>query len=498
MATDIQSKKSQSLAIVGGGITGLTAAYYALKNGQNPNDVTVYEAGARLGGKIQTGYMKDGRAVNMGAEFIDSDHTQLIEICNALGVPLKASTDEGHEFYQGKNGKPVSGAAFHAAFTPLHEQIMRDKAEVLAQPTGLLAQRINTMSMAEYMEDIRLRTPIDVHPNLLQKLMHFVRGDNNHVRPEISEMAMHAFASETGQPARNINALQFLHEASAEAGAFLASDCGYRVEGGTENIIKALEAHLKAKGVKFEQNAPVKKLAKTANGVELNFREGAAPVQADKVVLALPAYALGKLEGLDTLGMAPQAQQFINDTQYTKGFKFTIKLKPGQKPQDGAFFADGYQVWSANPDEVTFLVNSDSAKGEQSPSQVVNNCLQNYAQANGVGVDQYFDRSAGNIVFSNPGKAACYASPAPGKALQLEHLSQSLDGMANNGVAVAGTYLPLQTKNSIGLGFMECGVNSSARAIDRLVPVQKERAAWMQHILAPQQNVAREQVSASR
>ena len=61
----------------------------------------------------------------------------------------------------------------------------------------------------------------------------------------------------------------------------------------------------------------------------MQFANGKA-VEADKVVMALPAYALGKVEGLESLGMSAKVKDFISDTQYTKGFKFTIKLKPGQ------------------------------------------------------------------------------------------------------------------------------------------------------------------------
>ena len=152
--------KSQSLAIAGGGITGLTAAYYAIKNGHDPKNITVYEAASRLGGKIKTGYMNDGRGVNMGAEFIDTSHSQLIDLCRELNVPLKAAGEtEGKESFQTENGKIFSGDQFHAEFGPLHAQIMRDKSAVLAEPDGATAQRINRMSMQEYLEDIRVRTP---------------------------------------------------------------------------------------------------------------------------------------------------------------------------------------------------------------------------------------------------------------------------------------------------------------------------------------------------
>ena len=57
---------SKNIAIIGAGITGLSAAYYLKK--EHPDfDVTIIEAANRTGGKIQT-YRKDGFTIELGPE----------------------------------------------------------------------------------------------------------------------------------------------------------------------------------------------------------------------------------------------------------------------------------------------------------------------------------------------------------------------------------------------------------------------------------------------
>lgn len=58
------------VAVVGGGLAGLTASYFLRQAGC---PVTVYEASARLGGRIQTdaGGLESGVISELGGEFID-------------------------------------------------------------------------------------------------------------------------------------------------------------------------------------------------------------------------------------------------------------------------------------------------------------------------------------------------------------------------------------------------------------------------------------------
>ena len=88
------------IAFLGAGITSLSAAIRAIENGADPKSIVIYEASNRTGGKIQTGYLADGTHVNMGAEFIDSDHTRLIARAQELGVQLVDSNNLDNEHFQ--------------------------------------------------------------------------------------------------------------------------------------------------------------------------------------------------------------------------------------------------------------------------------------------------------------------------------------------------------------------------------------------------------------
>lgn len=79
-----------STVIIGGGISGLVAAYELSKTG---HPVVVVEARQRLGGRIHTATGIHGQPVELGAEFI---HGKAPEICGLLsnaGLPVREAED---------------------------------------------------------------------------------------------------------------------------------------------------------------------------------------------------------------------------------------------------------------------------------------------------------------------------------------------------------------------------------------------------------------------
>lgn len=490
---------SPRLAVVGGGITGLMTAYYAIKNGQPASSIDLYEASGRLGGKIET-QMLNGQPVNKAAEFIDSDQTRLLSICNELNeeakkkgqapkINLLASDDQGTESYQRPNGQRISGEAFHAAYAPLARRILADKEAVNANPTGALAQQINAMSLQEYFNTLTATTPVNENPSFFQRIKYWLSPSSNQVAPEVVTMAMQAYASESGQPPERINALQFLHEASSELGSMLDSDCAWRVEGGTEKIIEALRDHLKEQGVNIQTNSAIKSRTQQDGKTQLNFVDPKKPsVEVDKAIFALPAYTLAKIDGLGLNG-----DLLTEGTQYTNSVKFTIKLKDGVVPPKENFFSSqGFQVWSAMPGQLTFLSNADKLKN-MSTRDLVAQSMQSYAQGQGMRVEDIFDVAGGisaeNTVFNNPGKSPCYASPAPGQALRLEHLRNAFDTLAEDGIGIAGTYLPVRTAKGTAIGFMECGLASAEHAVQQVMRAP-QKGKWVETIVNQRQLAA--------
>jgi len=85
--TSCVGNKKPTVAVVGGGIAGLTTSYYLSQMGI---EHTVYEAGGRVGGRVLTvqDAVVKGSHVDFGAEFIDSIHDELLNLAKQLNVEL--------------------------------------------------------------------------------------------------------------------------------------------------------------------------------------------------------------------------------------------------------------------------------------------------------------------------------------------------------------------------------------------------------------------------
>lgn len=115
-----------TVAIVGGGIAGLTASYQLSKAGI---ENTVYEASGRVGGRVLTvpDAVVEGAHVDFGAEFIDSVHTDLLEMANEFGVEVADLTQDNLTskayFFE---GKMRSEEDIVEALQPFAEQLTKD------------------------------------------------------------------------------------------------------------------------------------------------------------------------------------------------------------------------------------------------------------------------------------------------------------------------------------------------------------------------------------
>lgn len=480
--------KGQRLDIIGGGITGLSAAYYALKSGVPADQIHIHEASERLGGKILSAQL-DGKVVNRGAEFIDSTQDSILAMCNDLGVKLNESTDQGTLEFQLGNGQKLSQDQFFAAYKPIFDLIQADKATLRAAPDGKRAQELNSMTLDEYMVQLTQAVPQAPVSRSLWQIVTFQSGASKPaVSPEIVDMAKRCYESESGQAPGNVNALQFVGEASTEMGSMFDSDCAYRVEGGTEQIIHKLHEKLKSAGVKFHHNQVATKITHENGKDHVHFAGADKPVVTDKVVLALPAYKLKEIEGLEELGLAPQQHKLISEAQYTNSIKFTVKLAPGaEAPSSNYFSALGFQCWSDTPGQVTFLAsNAGMDRLGLTLPKYVQKCMDTYAQGQGTTREAMFGDVRGNMVLTNPIASPCYASPGKNQQRELLELSESLQKLEAKGVSIAGTFLPNRTENGTEVGFMECGLKSAERSIERLMTPQRAVDHWQQQVQQPQ------------
>lgn len=454
-----EQKDKPSVVVVGAGVSGLVAARNLADQGY---DVTLREASSRPGGKIKS-TMLNGKAVDLGAEFIDkpepgkpdAGNMQLLKICNDLGVQLKPATDQDTGEYVLAGGKRISQEQFTQAMAPLQKQLAADKAALENNPSGARAREIDNMSLAQYLQSIS-GTDLDAG-GLSKTAGKFNAWRQQTLSPDVQAIVAGAFAAEEGRDPMNISARQYVKEASVDAGQILESNCGYRVEGGMERVIDALKQDLERKGVNIITNSTVTGVSKDSNGFKLNTAEGDT-VRADKVVFALPTKQLASVKGLEELGLSKQAVDTLNTAQYTRAIKFSVATKQ-DAPDANTYSSEGYQAWKTAPGVVTFLVNADTAE-QQSPADVVKKYMDSYAKAHGTSTDKLFDSS--KIVYGGPNmEKPCYCSPSVGQDAKLANLSREFDELAKSGVGIVGTYIPQEGKESIG--FMENGVQSANR-----------------------------------
>lgn len=76
---------AHDVAIVGGGLAGLRCAEALLAHGL---DVVVLEARRRVGGRVFSHRFSDGQTCERGAEFIDSNHAEVLALAGRLGLSL--------------------------------------------------------------------------------------------------------------------------------------------------------------------------------------------------------------------------------------------------------------------------------------------------------------------------------------------------------------------------------------------------------------------------
>src|SRR6266508_1145462 len=127
-------KGPRSIAIIGGGVAGLTAAYRLQAAGATP---IVFEASNRWGGRMFTQYdFYKGMFCELGGEFVDTNHEELQKLGAELGVEMQKLTDDGGEdlyFFRGAFHTPqdmVDPEKTSGAFAPMAKQIAKDAGKL--------------------------------------------------------------------------------------------------------------------------------------------------------------------------------------------------------------------------------------------------------------------------------------------------------------------------------------------------------------------------------
>jgi monoamine oxidase len=148
------------IAIIGAGIAGLNACYQLKKLGIAS---TLYEASGRVGGRIFT--MKDifgrGLTTDLGGEFVDTTHTDILELVTELGLSLYRLQDDHltpKTYYFG--GRDLTQAGLHEALAPFVPRLVKDihsLPSVISYQSAVRCEQLDSLSITDYLSAIGIQ-----------------------------------------------------------------------------------------------------------------------------------------------------------------------------------------------------------------------------------------------------------------------------------------------------------------------------------------------------
>lgn len=141
-------ERSFDVAIVGGGLSGLRCAEALVASGAS---IVVLEARDRVGGRVFSHHFADGQTCERGAEFIDSNHAEVLALATRLGLVLSSRPPDLDP------AQTLIDAGGRAVPMSMHASIEPDMAQWERAVSGLGdGQEFETGNLADLMHSLDL------------------------------------------------------------------------------------------------------------------------------------------------------------------------------------------------------------------------------------------------------------------------------------------------------------------------------------------------------
>ncbi len=303
-------RNAPRIAIIGGGMAGLNAAYTLKKQGL---DSTIYEASGRTGGRMRsaTDLLAPGLTTELGGEFLDTGHDDMFALIREFELPMldmeddaKAGLVEDACFFGGRHYKE---AEIIEVFLPVADKMQADfdgLGETIDYQNDGKAAALDRTSIKEYLEKLG-------GAGFLQKLLEV------------------AYVTEYGLDADEQSALNLLMliglDTSKGFSIFGESDERYKVRGGNQRVVDELAMRLDSA---IEREHSLVAVRSRGSGYNLTFhRKGSASldVDADFVVMTIPFSVLRGVE--INVELPPVKRRAINELGYGTNAKLLMGFK---------------------------------------------------------------------------------------------------------------------------------------------------------------------------
>jgi len=327
---------AKRLVIVGGGIAGLSAAYYALKKSQKDLEITILEKSSSWGGKITTDRL-DGFVIEGGPDTFLATKPWAVDLCRDLGLDgrLRGTNPTQKNTYILKKGvlHPLPGG--------LTMMIPTDVMAMLR--TGLLSWSAKARMGLDYFIPtasdngdeslgafVSRRLGREAYENLVEPLMSGIyAGDGDLLSlqatfPYLRDLELrHGSLIKGALHLRRERARKSGQAAPGSRSMFLTPETGLM------EIVEALVSHLAQHGVRLRDATQVESLEKAGDSFTLHL-PGGERLTAGGVILATPAFVSGKLlAGLNPgLGTELESIPYVSTATVSLGYKASDLPRP--------------------------------------------------------------------------------------------------------------------------------------------------------------------------
>jgi monoamine oxidase len=310
------SRSQPVVAIVGGGISGLTCALTLRDRGITS---TVYEASGRVGGRMfsNSSTWAAGQVSEWGGEFIDTGHVTVRRLARRYGLGLEdmlAAEPEGSTETYFIDGRYYSKADADADFLEIADIVQAD-LDGAGFPTSYndftpLGAELDNLSVYEWIES---------------------RVPGGHSSP-LGQLLDVAYATEYGADSTQQSSLNLLYLLAFQPDASKLSVLGesdqrFHIRGGNQRLPEAITDDLGCDVVRTGNR--LTRLRQSAGGrYQLTFERGSRhfDVTADHVVLALPFAVLDQVD-IDGAGFDALKRTAIHDLGRGRNGKISAQFQ---------------------------------------------------------------------------------------------------------------------------------------------------------------------------
>lgn len=322
------------LVVAGAGISGLTAAYTALRDAPE-TDVTVIDAGPRVGGKIATEALA-GRPLDLAADAFLARVPEALALCHELGLDDQLVTPATRRAYLYARGELRPFPERLSLGVPTDLDALAASGVVSADAVARAARDLETSEPSVDGDEsvgalVRRRVGDEVYETLVAPLLSGVyAGDADRLSVAV---AAPQFATALREHGSLIAGLRVQLDAATRNDAPVF----YGLRDGTATLTDALAARVDVRGGRVVLGRRVDALTATPGevGVTVRLDDGAA-LSADAVVLATPDFVSAPL----LRAFAPEVADGLDAVPYASVVLVGLAVAAGQlaRPLDGTGF----------------------------------------------------------------------------------------------------------------------------------------------------------------